>query len=29
MRFSIGVEACAGLKKDSHRVVLLIMQNSV
>lgn len=29
MRFSIGVAACAGLKKDSHRVVLLIMQNAV
>ena len=29
MRFSIGVAACTGLKKDSHRVVLLIMQNLV
>ena len=29
MRFSIGVAACTGLKKDSHRVVLLIMQNVV
>lgn len=29
MRFSIDVAACAGLKKDSHRVVLLIIQNVV
>lgn len=29
MRFSIDVAVCAGLKKDSHRVVLLIMQNAV
>ena len=29
MRFSIGVAACAGLKKDSHRVVLLIIRNAV
>lgn len=29
MRFSIDVAASAGLKKDSHRVVLLIMPNAV